>query len=244
MHPWSSCLYSRKVLRTPSVPPSLKLMETETASPTNESRAGENFLELLQHCRRVLGGHTKLASKRELSDALNVAPGMAGRYIAGETDFYNLRAVTVELLARACGLDVGTVFRWVGQGRQDALAHEALLRREPVAFSALDHVRAAATLLEQQEEAIVQDAREDTPLPTDFDGLTMALAGRRGQDGAAVASLFDTLVHSIGAESCLQRVRAHQELEEDDWFKLQQLLGVPQGELLALFGPGRTPSRT
>ena len=218
-------------------------METETPITASESRSGDNFLELLQHCRRVLGGHARLASKRELSDALNVAPGMAGRYIAGETDFYNLRAITVELLARACGLDVGTVFRWVGQGRQEALAHEALLRREPVAFSALDHVRAAATLLEQQEEAVALSG-EEPPLPTDFDGLAMALAGRRGQDGAAVASLFDTLVRSIGAEPCLERIRASQDLEDDDWFKLQQLLGVPQHELMALFGPGRTPSRT
>lgn len=219
-------------------------METETPITASENQSSSNFLELLQHCRRVLGGHTRLASKRELSDALNVAPGMAGRYISGETDFYNLRAVTVELLARACGLDVGTVFRWVGQGRQEALAHEALVRREPVAFSALDHVRAAATLLERQEEAVLQGGDDPLPLPTDFDGLAMALAGRRGQDGAAVASLFDTLVQSIGAEACLERIRSNRDLEEGDWFKLQQLLGVPQHELIALFGPGRIPSKT
>ena len=84
------------------------------------------------------------------------------------------------------------------------------------------------------------------PKPVDALKSRLILDGvqRRGQDGAAVASLFDTLVQSIGAESCLERIRASQDLEDDDWFKLQQLLGVPQHELMALFGPGRTPSRT
>lgn len=218
--------------------------EADTTTVTTLDEASRNFLDLLHHCRRVLGDHRRLASKRELSDALNVAPGMAGRYVSGETDFYGLRAVTVEQLAKACGLDVGTVFRWVREGRQAAMAHEALLRQEPVAFTALDHVRAAAALLQRQDSAVDADEEGEQPLGTDFQGLTLALAGRRGQEGAAMASLFDTLVQTIQAVPCLERIQAAQELEEADWFTLQQLLGVPESELRALFGPGRTPSRT
>lgn len=222
-------------------------MATDAPTPSLSSpEASENFLQLLRYCRQVLGGRSRIASKRELSEALNVAPGMAGRYVSGETDFYNLRAVTVELLARACELDVGTAFTWVGQGREAAMAHEERLRREPVTFTALDHVRIAWRLLDQQErDGQAEDgAGSEELLPTDFEGLRQALAARRGPDGEALAGIFDTLVRTIEAAPCLERIGDRLELQEEDWLKLQLLLGLEAAELRARFGPGRTPPRS
>lgn len=207
-----------------------------------------NFLQLLHYCRLVLGGHKRLASQRELADALCVAATMAGRYLSGDTDFYGMRAVTVELLAKAAQVDVGTVFLWVAEGREVALAHEERVRQEPVAFSALEHLRTAVRLLEDQEEeeGPLEQGAHHSPQPPkpDYRELLLLLEVRRGLDGEPIASLFDTLVETLAAGSTLERVRQAEELEDGDWVKLQQLLGVPAEELRQRFGGHRTPART
>lgn len=197
-----------------------------------------NFQELLHYCREVLGGGKRLASQRELAEAIDVAATMAGRYIAGGTDPYQLRATTLQSIARAAGLDVGTVYIWLEQGRAAAMAHQERLNRKPLRFTALDYVREAAALLERQQfEAPPQ------PQP-DYEGLEQALAERRGPDGDARTSLFDTLVDQVSASQVLERIVRRQSLSDEDWLKLQMLLGVPAAELQHCYGFGQSAART
>lgn len=197
-----------------------------------------NFQELLHYCRERLGG-SRLASQRELADALEVAPTMAGRYIAGGTDFYHLRATTVANLAAAAGLDVGSVYLWVERGRRAAAAHQERLSRKPLRFSALDYIKEAAALLESGSPDAVP-----APPPPDYSGLQQALAERRGPEGDARTSLFDTLVQHVDAEAVLQRIAQRQPLSDEDWLKLQMLLSVPAAELQQCYGFGQSAART
>ena len=200
-----------------------------------------NFQELLHYCREVLGHGNRLATQRELAEALDIAATMAGRYIGGGTDFYNLRAVTVQRMAAAAGLDVGTVYLWVEHGRQVAMQHQERLSQRPLRFTALDYVREAAALLEQQQSAVEPESLSPGP---DYTALQQALDERRGPEGDARTGLFDTLVEHVGASAALQRIAAAQPLEDDDWLKLQPLLGVPAAELQQCYGFAQTAART
>lgn len=199
------------------------------------------FQELLHYCREVLGRGTRLATQRELAEALDIAATMAGRYIGGGTEFNNLRAVTVQRIAAAAGLDVGTVYLWVEQGRQAAMLHQERLDQRPLRFTALDYVREAAALLEQQQP---EGRLEPEPFVPDYAALQQALEERRGPEGDARAGLFDTLVDHVGAGPVLQRIAAAETLEDDDWLKLQPLLGVPAAELQQCYGFAQTVART
>lgn len=201
-----------------------------------------NFQELLHYCREVLGRGTRLATQRELAEALDIAATMAGRYIGGGTEFNNLRAITVQRIAAAAGLDVGTVYLWVEQGRQAAMLHQEQLDQRPLRFTALDYVREAAALLEQQRRP-EGEPEPESPAP-DYAALQQALEERRGPEGDARTGLFDTLVEHVGAGPVLQRIAAAEPLEDDDWLKLQPLLGVPAAELQQCYGFAQTAART
>ena len=197
-----------------------------------------NFQELLHYCREVLGDGKRLASQRELADAIGCAPTMTGRYIAGGTDPYQLRATTMQSIAATAGLDVGTIYIWLEQGRAAAMAHQERLNRKPLRFTALDYVREAAALLERQQ-------LETPKLPQpDYEGLEQALAERRGPEGDARTSLFDTLVDQVSAAQVLERIVRRQPLADEDWLKLQMLLGVPAAELQQCYGFGQSIART
>jgi transcriptional regulator with XRE-family HTH domain len=202
-------------------------------------RLRENFADLLRYARLVLGKSGKLATKRELADAMSVAATMVGRYETGEFDFYGLRIVTIQKLAEVTGLDISTVVLWAEQGRDIALAHQESLSREPTAFSALDYLRKAVTLLEQQEMEEPAAALE----PPNYELLLLDLKERRGPEGQPMASMFDSLVELLNARPVLERIEQRKPLLDADWSALRQLLPGEPAQLQQRYG-FRTPART
>ena len=110
---------------------------------------GIRFAEIIQYAQIVLGGREdRRASQRELSSRLNVAATMIGRYKSGLCDWRNIKASTIEALAKAAQLEVGTLFVWINEGREAALAHERKTSTTPRAFAPVDLARELVAMLE------------------------------------------------------------------------------------------------
>jgi transcriptional regulator with XRE-family HTH domain len=194
------------------------------------------FAEIVRYAQRVLGGSGTKASQRDLAAALGIAPTMTGRYLTGNVDFRNLRAITIEKLAAATQLEPGALFVWIRDGREAAMAYQQMMQQEPVAFEAVDLARKLVTLLEDSDPP---RPGQLVPEP-DYRALQHDI-----QDQREVApAMFDRLVAMVGAASVLEGVAVAAPLEEGDWLKLQQLLDLPAAQLQQRYGFARAASRT
>lgn len=192
-------------------------VDTEGQVLSGEDLTAQRFREVIDYALVQRGGPGGRASQRDLAEQLGIAATMVTRYLTHRAAFDGLRATTVERLALACNLEVGAIYAWIRDGRAAAMAYQQRLQSEPVAFSPLDLAERLAALLRQQA---VDPA--DSPLPPtpDYDCLRLAL-----DDARAVApALFDRLVALTKAAQTLERVRAVEELDQQDWLRLQQLL--------------------
>jgi transcriptional regulator with XRE-family HTH domain len=197
--------------------------------------AATRFGEIINFALRRLGHGEGRASQRDLAAAIGVAPTMVGRYRAAAADFEALRAVTVERLAAACGLEVGALFAWIREGREAAMAYQQRISHEPVAFEPIDLARQLVALLEQDEPLTALERQPD------YGALQRDLADAR----AIAPALFDRLVQMTAAAPSLEKVEAAAELDDQDWLKLQQLLDAEPAELQERYGfAGRISSRT
>lgn len=200
--------------------------------------AATRFGEIINYALRHLGGADGPASQRELAARIGVAGTMVGRYRGAAADFEGLRAVTVERLAAACDLEVGTLFTWIREGRAAAMAYQQRISSDPVAFEPIDLARQLVQLLEPRPNTTAALPAPD-PQP-DWDALRRDL-----RDARAVApSLFDRLVLISDAAPALEKVEAAAELDEQDWIRLQPLLDAEAAALQERYGFGQSASRT
>ncbi|MCE2838628.1 MAG: helix-turn-helix transcriptional regulator [Cyanobium sp. 49614_E6] len=209
----------------------------DTAQDVGELQAAR-LAEIVRYAQRVLGGSGAKASQRDLAAALGIAPTMVGRYLTN-TDFRNLRAVTIERLAAVTQLEPGALFVWIRDGREAAIAYQQLMQQEPVVFAPVDLARRLVSLLEESdaESAVHSVQREPEP---DYRALQHDINDQR----AVAPAMFDRLAAMLGAEQVLERIENAAPLEEGDWLKLQQLLDLPALQLQQRYGFARAVSRT
>jgi len=196
------------------------------------------FAEIVRHAQRVLGGSGGRASQRDLAVNLGIAPTMTGRYLAGNVDFRNLRAITIEKLAAATQLEPGALFAWIRDGREAAMDYQQLMCQEPVAFAAVDLARKLVTLLEEDPEPGYKSGLPQSE--PDYGALQQDIQDQRD----VAPALFDRLVAMASAEETLEKVAVPSPLDESDWLKLQQLLDLPAQQLQQRYGFARAVSRT
>ena len=134
--------------------------------------AGVRFAEIVSYAQQVLGGREdRRASQRELSQRLGVAATMIGRYKSGMCDWQNLKASTIEALAAAAQLEVGTLFVWIKEGRSAAMQYQRKASAEPKAFEVVDLARELVKMLEgvspDQETKELPPIREQRKIHTE-----------------------------------------------------------------------------
>lgn len=186
----------------------------ETTGP-RELRA-QRFADLIRYAQKVLGrGSGEKASQRELADHIRVAGTMVTRYLSGSVDWYNCRTHTAALIAAAAELHVGTVYVWIEEGREMAFRHEALIRSRPAAFRPLDLARELVVMLQQE-------STDDEPV-LDYSVVKQKLAAVEAES----PRLYGSFVHRIGAEGALAKIEFGQPLSDEEWQKINELLGEP-----------------
>lgn len=196
------------------------------------------FAEIVRYAQKVMGGGRGRASQRDLAAALEIAPTMTSRYLAGNADFHNLRAVTIERLAAVAQLEPGALFVWMRQGRQAAMAYQQLMQQSPVAFEPVDLARQLVAMLEEDVSAVVPPQLVE---PTaDYEGLARDIADLR----AVAPALFDRLAQMLQGAPVLERIEAAEPLSEADWLTLQELMDAPAAELRLRYRFGRAASKT
>ena len=174
------------------------------------------FAEIVGYAQVVLGGQASgRASQRELAEYLNVAPTMVTRYKAGNCDWLGLKASTLESLARAARLEVGTLFVWINEGREAAMAYEQRMSAEPKAFRPVDLARELTAMLERQDRNAIKE--EPAPSGPDYEGITSQLQQLAGP-------AFDRLVLLFDATNAVAAAIEQQPLSDDDWLKLARLV--------------------
>ena len=194
-----------------AVNPATETLETSACTAVR-------FREVIDYALTQLSGPSGKASQKDLADQLQLAPTMVTRYLTQRAAFDGLRATTVERLASVCGLETGAIYTWVRDGRAAAMAYQQRFSAKPVAFSPLELAEQLVTLLQEQQG--LPAAAEARVLAPDHEGLLQALESAR----AVAPALFDRLVALTKAAQTLERVRAAEDLDQQDWFKLQQLL--------------------
>jgi hypothetical protein len=195
--------------------------------------------EIVRYAQTVMGGGRGRASQRDLAAALEIAPTMTSRYLAGNADFHNLRAVTIERLAAAAQLEPGALFVWMREGRQAAMAYQQLMQQSPVAFEPIDLARQLVAMLEDDGRSAV-DPQQLLEPAADYGALSRDIADQR----AVAPALFDRLAQMLNAIPVIERVSAEAPLSDQDWLTLQELLDAPAAQLQQRYGFGRTVSRT
>lgn len=214
-------------------------MNPATEAPEAGDCTAIRFREVIDYALTQLGGPSGRASQKDLADQLQLAPTMVTRYLTQRAAFDGLRATTIERLASVCGLETGAIYTWVRDGRAAAMAYQQRFSAKPVAFSPLELAEQLATLLQRQASSQEQAAAA-APLQPDYDGLLQAL-----EDARAVApALFDRLLEITKAAPTRLRVEAAEELTQQDWLKLQQLLDEQPEVLQQRYGFVRTSPRT
>lgn len=214
-----------------AVNPATETLETSACTAVR-------FREVIDYALTQLSGPSGKASQKDLADKLQLAPTMVTRYLTQRAAFDGLRATTIERLASVCGLETGAIYTWVRDGRAAAMAYQQRFSAKPVAFSPLELAEQLVTLLQEQQGVVSMDG---TPSPPpDYDGLLQALADAR----AVAPALFDRLAEITKAAPTLERVRAAEDLNQQDWLTLQQLLDEQPEALQQRYGFARTFPRT
>lgn len=165
-------------------------------------------------------------SQRDLADKLKVAPTMVTRYLQGRVEFWSMKAVTLDLLAKSCGLDVGTLYVWMEQGRDAALLHEERMAAQPTMTKPEDLLRRALSLLENEKKPPGQKRCR-------YPALIKAIEDLKDSVGEL---MFERLVRLSGAEEVLQRLAQGEELWLDAEDTLAKLLDVGVEEVRQLAG--------
>jgi len=154
-------------------------------------------------------------SQRELAEKLHLAPTMVTRYLTGNVEFNSLRAITIELLAKACGLTETSVFLWIREGREAAMLFEERCRQDVTPLAPLDLARRLVMALEKG------GALGQTEVELDREWVQSLLDEQRravGERGFAV------LVEANRAESSLRRFEENEPLSGADVDILSELL--------------------
>lgn len=177
----------------------------------------------MDYALRVCGSEAGVrTSQRELSRRLLVAPGMIGRYLAGQASFDALRASTIYLLAQAARLHVGTLFVWNREGQEAAMDYEYRLSNGTDSSAGLRPLELAELLVSKlRQQALLQEQAAATP-QMDWAGLDALIA----QQQQPSPELFERLVAALGAQEALDAVAQRQELSDQHWTLLRQLLAV------------------
>lgn len=216
----------------------MNLETTTQAAPAQDDLVALRFREVVDYALSRLGGPAGKASQRELAEQLELAPTMVTRYLTQRAAFDGLRAATIERLAVVCQLEPGAIYAWIRGGRAAAMAYQQRFSSRPVAFSPLELAEQLVALLREQQGASSAD-QDRAPAP-DYDGLLQALADAR----AVAPALFDRLAEITKAAPTLERVRAAEDLNQQDWLTLQQLLDEQPEILQQRHGFVRTFPRT
>lgn len=192
------------------------------------------FAEIVSYAQVVLGGQASgRASQRELAEVLGVAATMVTRYKAGNCDWRGLKASTLEALAKAARLEVGTLFVWINEGRDAAMAYQRRMSAEPRAFRPVDLARELTAMLESQE----QIKQEPAPEGPDYAGIQNQLQPLQGP-------AFDRLVALFDATAAVAAAMEQQPLSDDDWLKLARLVDADPARFRQLYqSASRTPQR-
>jgi transcriptional regulator with XRE-family HTH domain len=142
------------------------LVNETTQSELADTRdvEGLRFAEIVQYAQVILGSKAdRRASQRELSERMGVAATMIGRYKSGLCDWRNLKASTIEALANAAQLEVGTLFIWINQGRAAAMEHQRKASDSPKAFEPLDLAKELVGMLETQARQGIDESENLPP---------------------------------------------------------------------------------
>lgn len=184
---------------------------------------GDRLPEIVDYALRVCGSEAGVrTSQRELARHLLVAPGMVGRYASGQVSFDHLKASTVYLLAQAARLHVGTLFVWNREGQEAAMDYEHRLSNGTDSSAGLRPLELAELLVSKlRQQALLQEQAAATP-QMDWAGLDALIA----QQQQPSPELFERLVAALGAQDALDAVAQRQELSDQHWTLLRQLLAV------------------
>ncbi len=190
----------------------------ESSNSANQELRDARFAEIVRYAQTVLGGNgSNRASQRALAEALPVAPTMVTRYLSSNCDWHGLRAATIEALAKAARLEVGTLFVWIAEGRDAAMVYERRMSTKPRAFHPVDLARELASMLEAWEA----DLEKQNPAPEgpDYDAIQQQLQQLQGP-------AFDRLVQVFDAAGALDAVEQQLPLEDEHWLALARLLNA------------------
>jgi hypothetical protein len=183
----------------------------------------ERFKELVEYAleRNSRGGYR--ISQRQLSQALRCAPGMIRRYLDLETDINGLRYSTLRAMAEVTQLNPGTIFMWIEQGREQAMAYESKAVGSLAPFTPLDLARQLVVTLELERVAPSEPSTE--PLLDRIEAIK-----------ATVGPVFPRLVALSGAAAALEHLEDGSLPKEEHWEPLSQLLDASSAELMRLCG--------
>ena len=161
-------------------------MNSNPIPEDNRELEGQRFAEIVIYAQEVLGSkEDRRASQRALSQTLGVAATMIGRYKSGLCDWQNLRAQTIEALAAAAQLEVGTLFIWIKDGKAAAMAYQRQASSAPRAFAPVDLARELVQMLEQAPEPDsktkgLPPEREQPKIYTEAEALAISQMCRDG----------------------------------------------------------------
>ena len=162
----------------------------------------QRFQEIVRYAMEVNTQSDRRFSQRDLADKLKVAPTMVTRYLQGRVEFWSMKAITLELLAKSCDLDVGSLYVWIQEGRAKALEHQERIESEPSMTRAEDLIKRALVMLENEKKPPGQK-------PIRYPALRKAIRDLRLAVGEAV---YERMVRLAGAEQALAAVEAGEDL--------------------------------
>lgn len=206
------------------------MMSTSSKQPLSELRK-RHFREIVEYAlERVSTGGSR-ASQRQLAERIMCAPGMIRRYLDQETSVEGLKFLTLYSLSKACRLDPGSLFLWIEEGKDAAMAHEAALNGTMPPYGALDLAKRLVTILEEDGDDDGKSDAPGTPKPS-LDGIRVRLSSLEQE----VGHLYGRMLRLTGAEDVVDRVLtgldSPYKLNAQDWSTLAALLEVEAAELM------------
>lgn len=195
---------------------------TKALSETEVRR--KRFQEIVRYALEVNTQTDRRFSQRDLADKLKVAPTMITRYLQGRVEFWSMKAVTLDFLAKSCGLDVGTLYAWIEKGRDEAIRHQERVEQEPAIARPQDLLRRALSMLENEKKPPGQKGPR-------YPALRKAIRDLRLSVGEAV---YPRLIRLAEAEAALQAVEAGEDLWLDAEDALAALLELNVDEVREL----------
>lgn len=181
----------------------------------------QRFQEIVRYAMEINTQNDRRFSQRDLADKLKVAPTMVTRYLQGRVEFWSMKAITLELLAKSCDLDVGSLYVWIQEGRAKALEHQERIESEPSMTRAEDLIKRALVMLENEKKPPGQKSLR-------YEALKRALDDLKGSAGEL---MFERMVALADAKAALSAVERGGELDSAGASKLAALLGIETEQL-------------